>query len=339
MNRDMGRIIDANLNRTTEGLRVIEDIYRYCLDDADLQQRLKSMRHRISEAVPSAGLLASRDAASDVGFSSKGVLEEKRASLKDILKANMKRVQEGLRVLEEVLKIDSPEASRVVKEIRYSCYQIELDMELKSRKTLRKGLYLIMTDPAAGYETFARTAVSLGIPAVQLRYKGTDSGYFMQCATAVRKITEGSDTRFIVNDRVDIALLSGADGVHLGQSDLSPKDARALGGDRLMIGLSTHTLEQVEQAQEEPVDYIGFGPVYPPFSKENPDEVTGVEALRAAARLSRLPVVAIGGITRERLEKLAGSSCNNVACIGAIASARDPGEEMLAMHTRSGEIL
>ncbi|HQG30435.1 MAG TPA: thiamine phosphate synthase [Deltaproteobacteria bacterium] len=339
MIRDIGRIIDANLNRATEGLRVIEDVYRYLRDDADLQQRLKDVRHRISGAVPSSGLPAARDAASDVGFSSKGLLEEKRASLRDVLRSNMKRVQEGLRVLEEVLKLDSPDASKVMKEIRYACYQIERDIEIKARRTLRKGLYLVMTELAQGYESLARMAVSAGIPAIQLRYKGDDSRYFLQCAAAVRKITEGSDTRFIVNDRVDIALLSGADGVHLGQGDIPPRQARRLAGDRLMIGLSTHTLDQVGRAQEEPVDYIGFGPVYLPFSKENHDEVTGVEALREAVRLSRLPVVAIGGITRERLEELAGSSCRNVACIGAVASAQDPGEEMQAIHTRSEEIL
>ncbi len=339
MDRDSERIIDANLNRATEGLRVVEDIFRYGLDDSRMQQKLKSMRHRLASAVDSGPFIASRDASADVGFDAKGALEDKRSSLKDIFRSNMKRVQEALRVLEEMMKLHSLAASRIMKEIRYACYQIERDMELMGKKTLPKGLYLILTDPPSGYGRMAEMAVAEKIPALQLRYKGTDSKIFLELACTLREITKGSETLFIVNDRVDIALLAHADGVHLGQGDIPPKEARRLAGGRLLIGLSTHTLDQVEQAGSEPVDYIGFGPVFTPFSKEDPDPVTGVETLRAAVGRSKHPVVAIGGITRERIEGFAGIPCRNVACIGAVAMSPDPSAEMRAIHTRIGEIL
>ncbi|HOD70726.1 MAG TPA: thiamine phosphate synthase [Deltaproteobacteria bacterium] len=338
MNRDLRRIVDANLNRVTEGLRVVEDVFRFAFDDAVMQQRLKSMRHRLASQIDSSILIASRDVAGDVGFASEGSLEERRATTRDIVRSNMKRVQEGLRVLEEILKLESPARAGAMKEMRYECYRLERSMERACRRTLSRGLYLILTDPPAGYEAFAEMAAAEGIPAIQLRYKGDDAGMFLRAARALREITRGTDTLFIVNDRIDIALMSGADGVHLGQKDIPPKEARDLAGERMIIGLSTHTLDQVERSGSEPVDYIGFGPVFPPFSKKDHEPVTGVEALREAALRSRHPVVAIGGITRERLEDLAGIPFCCVACIDAVAKAADPAQETRALQARIGEI-
>jgi thiamine-phosphate pyrophosphorylase len=206
-------------------------------------------------------------------------------------------------------------------------------------KGIRKGLYLILTDPAKGYERMTEMAVAEGLPVVQLRYKGDDVREFMALAHAMREITRGTDTKLIINDRVDIALMSGADGVHLGQNDVSPEEARAVMGGAMIIGLSTHNLDQVDKAQWEPVDYIGFGPVYKPFSKDNYDPVTGVEILRAVVDKSRFPVTAIGGINRERLDEIVGIPCHNIACIGTIESAEDPAAEIRAMQARIGEVL
>ncbi len=337
MNREARRIIDANLNRVTEGLRVIEDVERYGRDDAAMQQRLKSLRHRIASATDSSPFITSRDSLADVGFASVGALENRRESMGDIVRSNMKRVQEGLRVLEEVMKLDTPALSGVMKQARYECYQIEKDMELRNRRTLRSGLYLILTGPGRGYERMTAMAVEEGLPAVQLRCKGPADREVLRIAKAMNEITKGTDTRFIVNDRVDIALMAEADGVHLGQGDAPAKDVRRLAGDGLIIGLSTHTIEQVDASQSEPVDYIGFGPVYRPFSKEDHEKVTGTALLREAVQRSKLPLVAIGGINRDRLADLSGIAVHNVACIGAIESADDPALEMRAIHRETGE--
>ena len=211
--------------------------------------------------------------------------------------------------------------------------------DISDVKGIRKGLYLILTDPAKSYERMTEMAVTEGLPLVQLRYKGDDIREFLALAHAMREITRGTDTRLIINDRVDIALMSCADGVHLGQGDVSPKEARAVMGEAMIIGLSTHNLDQVDKARSEPVDYIGFGPVYRPFSKENYDPVTGIETLRTAVGKSRLPVCAIGGINRERLDEFAGIPCHNIACIGTIESAEDPAAEMRAIQTKIREVL
>lgn len=202
-----------------------------------------------------------------------------------------------------------------------------------------KGLYLILADPAQGYERMTEMAVAEGLPVVQLRYKRDDVREFLALAHAMREITRDTNTKLIINDRVDIALMSGADGVHLGQNDVSPKEARAAIGEAMIIGLSTHNLDQVDTAQSEPIDYIGFGPVYKPFLKSDHDPVTGVAILKTAVERSRLPVVAIGGINRQRFDEIAGIRFHNIACIGAIESAEDPAAEMRAIQTTIMEAL
>jgi thiamine-phosphate pyrophosphorylase len=193
---------------------------------------------------------------------------------------------------------------------------------------LGRGLYLVLTEPPGGYEQLAQAAVSAQLPALQLRYKGDDQRRFLQLARNLRDITRGSQTLFIVNDRPDIALISGADGVHIGQEDLPARAVRQLIGTDMLLGLSTHNLEQVTAAEQEPVDYIGFGPLYPTTSKQRPDPVTGPGQLTAAARLSTRPIVAIGGLTRARLAALDLRSCHNAAVISEVARADDPGAMM-----------
>jgi thiamine-phosphate pyrophosphorylase len=199
-------------------------------------------------------------------------------------------------------------------------------------KTIGKGLHLILTDPPKGYEQMTKMAVAERLPFVQLRYKGDDDREFLTLAHALRAITRGTRTKLIINDRVDIALMSHADGVHLGQNDVPPEEARAVLGEAMIIGFSTHNLHQVLRAQSQPVDYIGFGPVYWPFSKAKHDPVAGVERLKAAVARSHVPVTAIGGITRKRLDELIGIPFRNIACIGALASAEEPAAEMRAIQ-------
>jgi len=199
------------------------------------------------------------------------------------------------------------------------------------RVSLRRGLYLILTEPRDGYETLCRWAVEAGLPAVQLRYKGLDEREHFALAHALRRITKGTGTLFIVNDRPDIALISQADGVHLGQDDLPAAEARHLIGPDMLLGLSTHNLEQIAAANTAPVDYIGFGPLFATNSKERPDPVTGPDALKAALAISRHPIVAIGGLDLERIRRL--QSCpHNAAVIRAVSDASDPLAVMRAIH-------
>jgi thiamine-phosphate pyrophosphorylase len=201
----------------------------------------------------------------------------------------------------------------------------------KIRLSLRPGLYLVLTEPRDGYERLCEWAVEAELPCVQLRYKGPDERKHLALAHRLRQITAGTDTLFIVNDRPDIALMSGADGLHLGQNDLPADEARRLIGTELMLGLSTHNLEQVVKANDTPVDYIGFGPIYSTDSKTVPDPVVGPEALKTARAISRHPIVAIGGLNLERISQL-GTYAHNIAVIRAVCDAPEPLIAMQQMH-------
>jgi len=192
-----------------------------------------------------------------------------------------------------------------------------------SRLQLRRGFYLVMTRPRHGYEHLCACAVEAGIAAVQLRTKGLGGEEELTLARRLRALTKGSSTLFIVNDRAEIALESDADGLHIGQDDLSATEARRLIGPDKLLGLSTHNLDQVTRAQHEPVDYIGFGPLYPTNSKMRPDPVVGPDALEDAWRCNRHPIVAIGGLDHDRIRKL-GPYAHNVAVIRAVTEAKDP---------------
>ena len=204
------------------------------------------------------------------------------------------------------------------------------------QKNLGRGLYLVLTEPPAGYEALTEMAVKAGIAAVQLRYKGDDERFLLRVAKNMRKITRDSNTLFFINDRPDIALMTAADGVHLGQEDLPVREVRKLIGSEMALGLSTHNLNQVEQANDEPVDYIGFGPLYSTNSKEKPDPVIGPEMLARAKQIARHPIVAIGGLTPERINSLDPQTYNNVAVIRAVTGADDPLQVMKTIHTKAG---
>lgn len=197
---------------------------------------------------------------------------------------------------------------------------------------LDKGLYLILTDPPSGYEALTRLAVEAGVPAIQLRYKGKSEHRLFELAQKMRRITEKSKTLFIVNDRPDIALKVNADGVHVGQEDLDSEAVRKAVGKDMLVGLSTHNLKQVEQANLKPVDYIGFGPLFNTTSKVDPDPVVGPQMLSTAAKISRHPIVAIGGLTIERIERLDLAACRNVAVISAVANATNPFDVMQTIN-------
>ncbi len=338
MTYNTDRITDANINRITEGLRVVEDIFRYSIVCGEIQQGLKNMRHKLIATVNRAAVISSRESIDDVGFSSTGANEYERSELRDIASANIKRAEEGLRVLEEVYKLGEKDISSVMKKLRYELYDIEKKVCAKiSKKYLGKGLYLVITDPAAGYENIAKMAVRACLPAIQMRQKKGSDRELMMTAFKIREITRGSKTFFIVNDRLDIARLCEADGVHLGQDDMEPEQARDFLGESFLIGLSTHNLSQVVAAGNKPIDYIGFGPVWKTYSKEIPDPVTGVDVLKEAVRKSSHPVVAIGGINRHNMRELSGTGLNNIAVISAVQDAKDPYEEMSFLNT-FGEI-
>jgi thiamine-phosphate pyrophosphorylase len=176
-------------------------------------------------------------------------------------------------------------------------------------------------DPVWAIVRYAEELMSAGVTLIQLRDKSepANTRRFLSCARELRRVTMDRAT-LIINDRVDLCLASDADGVHLGQDDLSPEAARRIfdqvkNGKARLIGFSTHNLAQVREADTLPVDYIAIGPVFATGSKANPDPVVGLEGVRQARQVTRKPLVAIGGITRLNCAQVKDSGADSVAVI------------------------
>jgi thiamine-phosphate pyrophosphorylase len=184
------------------------------------------------------------------------------------------------------------------------------------------GLYAIIDPeelPDRDPLRFAAQLLERGCAVLQLRHKRLDDATALQLALALKELCHGAGVPFVVNDRPDLALASGADGLHLGQSDMRVEDARALTGS-MLLGVSTHSPSQARQAEQDGADLIGFGPVFPTQTKEKPDPVVGIEQLTEVCEAVAVPVVAIGGIDASRAAATLKAGARWVAAISALES-------------------
>ncbi|MFA5655876.1 MAG: thiamine phosphate synthase [Dysgonamonadaceae bacterium] len=176
------------------------------------------------------------------------------------------------------------------------------------------GIYIIITKPQLPYTTIAEKCVKNGIKMLQLREKDLSDKELVRIGREIKSITKGSETKFVVNDRPDIAVLCDADFLHLGQDDIAMEDARRVVGD-MRIGLSTHSIEQATVALAKNPDYIGFGPIYPTNAKAIPDKPVGTTLLKQVLAIAKIPVVAIGGIFPDNIEEVIDAGARNIAMV------------------------
>ncbi len=325
------RVLDAAANRAREGLRVLEDFARFACDDPLLTAELKAVRHQLKDALdrlPRAELLESRETTLDVGARLKTSDEWARSNTLDVVAANFKRVQEALRSLEEYGKVESRPMAEIVEAARYRLYTLERVALIGADSRSRLDgvvLYVLVTGERcrAGREWTIREAVGGGAQVVQLREKGMVDRELLELARRVRRITSDADALFIMNDRPDIARLAGADGVHVGQDELSVRDARRVLGPRAIVGASTHSIEQARQAVLDGANYIGVGPVFPSGTKHF-DEFPGLDLVRQVHSELRLPAFAIGGIDLDNLDEVIDAGATRVAVSSAICDSDDP---------------
>jgi thiamine-phosphate pyrophosphorylase len=187
-------------------------------------------------------------------------------------------------------------------------------------------LYPIIDSALAGDRVlaFAEALASAGVQLIQLRHKSSPPAVVCAESKSLLSHLASRGVRLIVNDRPDIAAIAGAGGVHVGQDDLPVEEARKICGPSRWVGVSTHNLEQLREADRTSADYIAVGPIFPTATKGNPDPVVGVEFVRAARSLTRKPLVAIGGITAESAEQVFRAGADSVAVIGDLIAAADP---------------
>jgi len=326
------RILDAALNRAGEGLRVVEDFARFVLDDRLLTRELKSLRHDLADAaeagIASADRHAARETMCDVGTDVTIEQEQRRRHPWDVCAANVKRTEQALRSLEEYGKLVDTEFAQRVEAIRYRLYTLEkaLDVSSLSRKRLEDVRLCVLADGRETREEFERLVAELveaGVGMIQLRDKRLDDRELVERARRLRELTRGSPTLAIVNDRADIAAAVKADGVHLGQDDLSVKDARSVVGTRLLVGVSTHNIAQARAAVLDGANYLGAGPTFASRTKSF-DQFAGLDYLRAVAAEIRLPTFAIGGIDADNLPDVLATGITRVA-VGAATGEGEPG--------------
>lgn len=177
-----------------------------------------------------------------------------------------------------------------------------------------------------------REALAAGAPTVQLRLKSASARELLEAAQTLMPIVRSAGALFIVNDRLDVALAAGADGVHLGPDDPPVKDVRRVAdarsgvADTFIVGYSTDTRDEAARAEAEGADYLGVGAVYATANKSDAGDVIGLEGLRRVVKVVSIPVVAIGGITPERAPAVAKAGACGSAAIGAVMSAAEPAE-------------
>lgn len=358
------RIIDASLNRCREGLRVTEDVARFALNAERVCERLKNLRHALADAERSLGvdwskLLANRDTPGDVGTGIKTAAEGSRVSLREVAIASAKRAAEALRSLEESAKTISVPSSasstlvgtdqtgtpavspaRRFELIRYELYDIERDLALAFGGGLacpQWRLCVLITESlcAKPWMQVAREAIRGGADCLQLREKNLDGRELLARACELVRLsreegaTLGRRVDVVINDRVDIAMLSGAAGVHLGQGDLSVEDARRLAGASLLIGVSTHDVHEARKAIDEGADVCGVGAMFSTSTK--PRETSGVAYLKQYLAMANskdggrsVPHLAIGGITPENVGELAKAGCLGIAVSSVVCGSDDP---------------
>jgi thiamine-phosphate pyrophosphorylase len=188
----------------------------------------------------------------------------------------------------------------------------------------RFGLYAILTNPVKGYEYTAQLLVDLQIAFIQVRMKQEPRDTVLAVAEKIRAITAGSGSLLIINEYPDIAAKVNADGVHLGQEDLSYEQARSIVRPEALIGISTHSPDQVTAACPLDPAYIGIGPVFPTPTKAKPDPVIGIDGMKQMIALATVPHVAIGGITLGNLHEVLAAGARNFCMVREIMQAKEP---------------
>lgn len=326
------RILDANLNRATEGLRVVEDYCRFALDDQHLARRCKAIRHDLVTAlsfIATPALAAAREAQHDVGAEISTPQEGDRQSLAQVAAASWQRVQQALRVIDECAKLLAPDSAAAIERLRYQTYTLAKACLIAndSDERLLAAQLQVLLDGAKSEKSFIRRVnglIASGVAIIQLRDKRMGDRKLLTRARLLRRLIDdaGGGTLFVMNDRPDLAVLARADGLHIGQDELTVRDARQITGEKMLIGVSTHSIEQARQAVLDGASYIGCGPTFPSSTKHF-EQFPGLKFLQQVAAEISLPAFAIGGISLSNVEDVVATGVTRIAVSSAVMAAPD----------------
>lgn len=340
------RVLDAAANRAVEGMRVVEDHARFVLDDPFLTAQWKELRHDLVAALAPLSRVERaqcRQTAADVGTAISTPAEGQRRDPADVVAANVARVQQALRTLEEYSKVPLPQvdlAASAIEQLRYRSYTLGAVMEIgvHSRRRLSGVRLMVLVDgqqQAATFEQLVEILVAAGAPAIQLRDKQLADRELADRAARLVARTRPRGALAIINDRADIAAAVGADAVQLGQDDLTIAQARRVVGANMLIGVSTHSLAQAQRAVLDGANYIGIGPTFPSGTKSF-DTFPGPDLLREMAGQISLPAFAIGGIGVDNVAEVLKTGQSRVAVGQGVTGADDPAAAAKELLERLG---
>lgn len=323
------RVLDANRNRALEALRVVEEHARFVRGAAVLAGRVQALRRDVTRALEGpgfAGLLLARDVPGDPGApdAPHAGAQTGRASLSDLLGANLSRAREALRALEEYSKLLDPAAGEALVRARYALYALEPEL-LAVRPALGGHRVYVILGEAPGRPPLLEQAQGClrgGVRLFQLRLPGTARALF-DAARALGPVIEAEGGLLLVNDRPDVARAVGAHGVHVGQEDLPPDEARRIVGPGALVGASTHDAVELRAALATgALDYVGFGTLF--ASQTKPAlRPQGLQALTALAATCPVPIYGIGGVTAETAPQVIAAGAHGVAVSSAVLDAPD----------------
>ena len=326
------QIIDANLDRAREGLRVLEDWARFGLGKEKYVERIKNFRQILGKNHLEVYKL-SRNHNED---KCKGLSHEEQINRKtseQIISSNSGRVQEALRVIEEFSRLHNHELSKIASKIRYEIYTLEIDLlslskYKKSIEILKENDLYVITDQKDNLLEIIEEILIAGVRIIQHRFKtGTDKDHLKE-AIQIKKLCIRYNSLFIVNDRLDIALASNADGIHLGQDDFDLKTARKLLGYSKIIGISANNEIDISNALKQGCDYLGIGPVFETATKKEKKPI-GVEKIKTLTKDLNIPWFAIGGIKLNNISYLKKNGFKKVALVSQLINSKDPKENAI----------
>ena len=325
------RMLDASLNRAAEGLRVLEDVARMVLNEAELTHELKNIRHGLELSIPFRPvLLSKRDSQNDVGQVSSGGGSAEHGDIFSIVTANARRCEQALRTIEEIARLpDSNMKSSTFENMRFKLYSLEKDIVsriLRRQKQSRiKGLYVILDSTLLGgrsHMDMAKMLLEAGVKTIQLREKNMPGGKFLKLACSLVKLCDSNNAMLVINDHLDIALASGAGGLHLGQEDIPLSIARKHLPIDTIIGVSVDSVEQAKKAEQDGADYISPQAIFETHSKACPP--IGLNAFRAIRNAVSIPIVAIGGINIDNIALVIEAGTDAVAVISSVTLSPEP---------------
>lgn len=330
MMQSLWRAMDANVNRVSEGFRVLEDVCRFLLNKPECALQIRQLRHRVRGCFSfyDDKLMSYRDVLGDDNRSVSITQGGSRQEVVTLVKANAKRVQEGLRVLAELCSLNEMENRRhMLESLRFEAYNIEKLLVCELHPSLREGLYAIITEKYCQGRDLLRVARDLcanGVVALQYREKSKDKSFRQMLSECqqLRTITTDFSVQFIVNDFAGLADAVNADGVHIGQDDLPIKLIRRGFGNKI-IGISTHDSTQARQAVTDGADYLGVGPVFSTQTKDDVCSPVGLSYVEFAAKNIHIPWVAIGGIKKENLAAIIERGASRVCMVTGLLEAPD----------------